>query len=312
MKKFIISVDSSCDCAINELKEKGISVAYFKYSDEAMTFEDTMNVKSYKNFYEQMRKGSVFKTSQINPLEFCNYFKPLLKENLPIIHVSLGSGLSNTINSLYIAISQLKEEFSGSEIKPIDSKFASLGLTLLINRLYELQCEGADAQQAYDEVSKVIDNVTAYFTTDTLTYFARGGRLSKVSAFIGNAIKINPVLDVDPDGKLRIVDKVRGSKHAIEQVIKRTKYSVINPNEQEVLICHADNAEKADLIGQKLVEEVGFKSYKTYFMGPIIGAHTGPSLVSVFFFGKKRSFDTSLISNKDKESLINEMNTKTK
>ena len=89
-------------------------------------------------------------------------------------------------------------------------------------------------------------------------------------------------------------------------------HSVVNPSEQEVLICHADNEEKANLIGQKLVEEVGFKNYKTYFMGPIIGAHTGPGLVSVFFFGKKRSFDTSLISNKDKETLIKEMNNKTK
>lgn len=312
MKKFIISVDSSCDLAIEELKEKGVSVAFFNYSDEKTTYTDAMNVTSYKNFYQQMREGSVFKTSQINPLEFYNYFTPLLKENLPIIHISLGSGLSNTINSLYIAINQLKEDYPGCDIKPIDSKFASLGISLLINKLYDLQCKGYEVQEAYDEVMKVVDNVTAYFTTDTLTYFARGGRLSKVSAFLGNAIKINPVLDVDPNGKLRIVDKVRGSKHAIEQLVKRTKYSVVNPSEQEVLICHADCEEKAHQVGQKLVDEVGFKGYKTYFMGPIIGAHTGPGLVAVFFFGKKRSFDSSMISSKDKDALKEEINRKTK
>ena len=167
--------------------------------------------------------------------------------------------------------------------------------------------EGLDAQSAYDKVVNIVDNVTAYFTTDTLTYFARGGRLSKVSAFLGNALKINPVLDVDPDGKLRIVDKVRGSNHAIDQVVKRVKASVIDANNQEILICHANNLTKANIMGEKLVKEVGFKNYKVYFMGPIIGAHTGPELVAVFFLGKKRSFDTSLISNEEKENLNNEI-----
>lgn len=308
MKKFIISIDSSCDCDIKELIEKDISVIFFKYSDEAFTFEDKMNINSYKNFYQQMRDGSIFKTSQINPLEFYNYFKPLLKENLPIIHISLGSGLSNTINSLQMAINQLKEDFPNSQIFPIDSKFASLGLTILLNKLYKYQQEGYDALTSYNKIKDIVDNVHAYFTTDTLTYFARGGRLSKVSAFIGNAIKINPILDVDPDGKLRIVDKVRGSKHAISRLIERCKYSVINPSEQEVLICHADCNDKAKEVGKLLVDQVGFKSYKTYFMGPIIGAHTGPGLVAVFFLGKKRSYNTSLISENEKSKLKQELN----
>ena len=308
MKKFIISIDSSCDCDIKELIEKDISVIFFKYSDEAFTFEDKMNINSYKNFYQQMRDGSVFKTSQINPLEFYNYFKPLLKENLPIIHISLGSGLSNTINSLQMAINQLKEDFPNSQIFPIDSKFASLGLIILLNKLYKYQQEGYDALTSYNKIKAIVDNVHAYFTTDTLTYFARGGRLSRVSAFIGNAIKINPILDVDPDGKLRIVDKVRGSKHAISRLIERCKYSVINPSEQEVLICHADCNDKAKEVGELLVDQVGFKSYKTYFMGPIIGAHTGPGLVAIFFLGKKRSYNTSLISENEKDKLKQELN----
>ena len=312
MKKFIITTDSSCDCAIDELKQKNIPIVFFKYSDEAFTFEDKMNEKNYKNFYKQMVDGTIFKTSQINPLEFINFFKPLLNENLPIIHVSLGSGLSNTVNSAHIAVNQLKEEINNVDIKIVDTKFASLGLTLIINKLYKYQQDGISASEAYEKILTEIDNITAYFTTDTLTYFARGGRLSKVSAFLGNALKINPVLDVDPDGKLRIVDKVRGNNHAIQQVIKRVKSSVVDAPKQEVLICHADNIEKANLIGEKLVKEVGFKSYKTYFMGPIIGAHTGPKLVAVFFMGNKRSYETSLISSNEKELLNSEINKKVK
>ena len=308
MKKFIISIDSSCDCNIKELIEKDISVIFFKYSDEAFTFEDKMNVKSYKNFYQQMREGCVFKTSQINPLEFYSYFEKLLKYKLPIIHISLGSGLSNTINSLQMAINQLKEDYPNSQILPIDSKFASLGLTILLNKLYDYQQEGYDAITSYNKIKNIVDNIHAYFTTDTLTYFARGGRLSKVSAFLGNAIKINPILDVDPDGKLRIVDKVRGSKHAINRLIERCKNSVTTPDKQEVLICHADCIDKANELGKLLVEQVGFKSYKTYFMGPIIGSHTGPGLVAVFFLGNKRSYNTSLISENEKDKLKQELN----
>jgi DegV family protein with EDD domain len=308
MNKFIITIDSSCDCDIKELQKNNIPVVFFNYADETMTYKDTMDETRYKNFYQQMRNGSVFKTSQINPTEFYDFFKLLLKENLPIIHISLGSGLSNTINSVFIAINQLKEEYPNCDIKPVDSKFASLGLTILLNDLIKYRNEGMDAETAYNKVLDIVDNINAYFTTDTLTYFARGGRLSKVSAFIGNAIKINPVLDVDPLGKLRIVEKVRGSNHALEKLINRCTSQVINAGEQEVLVCHADNLEKANLVGNRLVEEVGFKSYKTYFMGPIIGAHTGPGLIAVFFKGKKRDFNTSNLSYKEKEKLQNEMN----
>ena len=289
MAKFIITTDSSCDCDINELKEKNIPVIYFDYADEKQIYTDTMNQKGYKSFYEKMRKGTTFKTSQINPQKYYEFFKPLLKQNLPIIHVSLGSGVSNTINSTFMAINMLKEEYPNCDIKPIDSKIACLGLTVMINKLVECRDNNMDAEEAFNLVNDHVLNVIAYYTTDTLTYFARGGRLSKVEAFLGNTLKINPILDCDDAGRLRIVDKIRGSRKAIEQLIKRVKATVINPEKQTLLVCHADDEEKAKEVGQRLVTECGFKDYKVYFMGPIIGAHTGPGLIAVFFEGKERT-----------------------
>ena len=295
MAKFIITTDSSCDCAIEELNQNNVPVIFFNYSDEKQIYKDTMDINGYKQFYENMKKGVVFKTSQINPQSYYDFFKPLLKEQLPIIHVSLGSGLSNTINSIYIASSMLKEEYPNCNIKPLDSKIASLGLTILINKLIECRDADMDVNEAYDIVSNLVKNGQAYFTTNTLTYFARGGRLSKVGAFLGNALKINPVLDVDPNGCLRITDKVRGNIKAIDTLTKRIKQNVMDAKKQTVYICHADDENKAHLIGQKLVNEVGFNDYKVYFMGPIIGAHTGPGLVAVFFFGKERENEISSI-----------------
>ena len=119
MSKFIITTDSSCDCSYAELQSKNIPVIFFNYSDENKVYQDTMDEKGYKAFYQNIKSGTVYKTSQINPQAYYDFFKPLLKNNLPIIHVTLGSGLSNTINSIYIAISMLKEDFPNCDIKYI-------------------------------------------------------------------------------------------------------------------------------------------------------------------------------------------------
>lgn len=288
MEKFIITIDSSCDATYDELKEKGIEVIAFHYSNDSQVYEDKMNICAHKEFYEKMRNGSVFKTSQLNPQEYYNFFKPLLKRKLPILHISLGSGVSNTINSIYIAKSLLQEENEFCDIRPIDSKLASAGLMILADKLLEFLKEGNNADEAYEKIMYYVEHLNTFYTTDTLTYFSRGGRLSKVEAFIGNALKINPILDCNPLGNLRIVEKVRGANKAIQHLIERVKSQVVDPKSQILYLCHADNEEKSRILAEKLVAYVGFKGYKMYFMGPIIGSHTGPGLLSVYFIGKKR------------------------
>lgn len=308
MKNYIISVDSSCDCSKEELDKKQIFVIPFKYNDSKTTYVDNQIEKGYKYFYMQMKSGTVYKTSQINPNEYYEYFNDLLKYNLPIIHISLGSGVSNTYNSALLAVEMLKEDNKNIDIKVIDSKLASLGSTLLMNDLINYDNSNLSATQAYDKIMEKVDTLNAYYTTDTLTYFARGGRLSKVEAFIGNSLKINPILDCDPDGKLRVIEKVRGERKALDHLISRIKNSVVNPSTQTIYICHADNEIKAVHLANRLVKEVGFKDYKIYFMGPIIGAHTGPSLVAAFFYGKKRSKVVENLSKVKKEELKDEVN----
>lgn len=299
MSKFIITTDSACDCSKDELIIKDVSIIPFEYSDGSNTIMDKMEISNYKQFYDDIRHGVFYKTTQINPQRYYDFFKGLLNEGLPIVHVTLGSGLSNTINSIYIAINMLKDEFPTCNIKVVDSKLASLGLTIMVNKLIELRDQECDVDYAYDEVQKIIQHTIAYYTTDTLTYFARGGRLSKVEALIGNAFKINPILDCDPAGHLRIVDKVRGSKKAVQQLINRVKDMVLEPENQTIYVCHADALDKGNEIGQMLVEQCGFKNYKLYFMGPIIGAHTGPGLVAVFFIGKPRPEGIKPVKSKE-------------
>ena len=308
MSKFIITTDSSCDGSYSELQNKNIPVIFFNYSDDNNVYQDTMDEKGYKTFYQNVKSGVVYKTSQINPQAYYDFFKPLLKDNLPIIHITLGSGLSNTINSIYIAISMLGEEYPHADIRVIDSKIASLALVIMLEELVTYRDSGLSIDEAYQKVSSNVLNVNAYFTKDTLTYFAKGGRLSKVEAFLGNALKINPILDCDADGKLRIVEKVRGSKKAIDQLISRVKAQVVNPENQYVYVCHADDEVKGTILGNRLVNEVGFKGYKLYFMGPIIGSHTGPGLVATFFNGKTRSNKVVSLNKNQSEELQKELN----
>lgn len=304
---FKITLDSSCDCNIEELNKDNISVIFFNYTDGKNNYLDNMDASMYNNFYLKMKEGVVYKTSQINPETYYNFFEKQLKDNLPIIHVSLGSGLSNSINNAKIAVEMLKEKYDNCDIRIIDTKLASLGSVLIKNELIKCRNENLNVSEAEEKVNQFIDNLNAFYTTNTLTYFARGGRLSKIEAFLGNALKINPILDCDHEGKLRVVEKVKGERKALDKLVNRIKYSVTNPNEQTIYICHADNETKALSLAKRLVNEVGFKDYKIYFMGPIIGAHTGPGLVAAFFFGKKRERVVHTIAD-NKEELKEELN----
>lgn len=304
---FKITLDSSCDCNIEELNKDNISVIFFNYTDGKNNYLDNMDESLYTNFYLKMKEGVVFKTSQINPETYYNFFEKQLKDNLPIIHVSLGSGLSNSINNAKIAVEMLKEKYSNCDIRIIDTKLASLGSVLIKNELVKHRNNNLSVSEAEAKANQYIDNLNAFYTTNTLTYFARGGRLSKIEAFLGNALKVNPILDCDHEGKLRVVEKTKGERKALDKLISRIKHSVINPNEQTIYICHADNEIKAVLLANRLLNEVGFKDYKIYFMGPIIGAHTGPGLVATFFFGKKREKTIHTIAE-NKDELKEELN----
>ena len=288
MPNFIITCDSSCDGDLFELRDKGISVLMMPYSDGNIIYKDDMNTANAVKFYENLRNGTVYKTSQVNPQEYHDFFKPLLRENKNIIHISLSSGLSNTTNSALIAKDMLEEEVEGAKVYIVDSKLASTNILILLFKLVEYRDQDMKAEEAFKKISDLCVHIHPLFTTDTLKYFARGGRLNKAEAAIGSILQINPILDVDTSGRLRVIEKARGQKRAFESIIKRIKYDVINPEEQYLYTNTACNEEVGKPFFERIVKEVGFKGYKYYTMGPIIGAHTGPGLIMVCFVGRPR------------------------
>lgn len=303
--KFIITTDSACDYPIEELHKLGVQVIPFKYSDGTTIYTDTMTSSSYQKFYQDMRNGVSFKTSQLNPMEYHDFFQPYIIKKLPILHISLASGLSNTINNAFAAKSLLEEEYDSVELKIIDSKLASLGLTMLIDEAIKCRDGGMDIQETYERVKGLVKHINTYYTTDTLVYFARGGRLSKVEAFIGNALRVNPILDCLPNGELNVCAKAHGSKKALLEIANRVRKTVEDPESQTLYITHADCLERAIELRDLLMNEFHFKDSKIYPMGPTIGAHAGPGLLSAFYFGKARLVTTEELEKEEDKKLPN-------
>ena len=286
-KKFIITCDSACDMTKEMAEILGVYVIPFEYNaninGKEEIFLDCMNEKDHKEFYDNMRHGTIYKTSQINVDRYMEFFLKLAHFNLPILHISLCNALSNTIENARFVSEELKKSDSKMDIKVVDGKIASLGLGLLVNKACALRKEGLDIDEVKAKIEECADNMGVYYTTNTLTYFARGGRLSKTASFIASALRINVILDCDKNGGLRTIAKCHGRNKAKQYIINKIKDSAKDPKSQVLYVCASDCKDEATLFASQIVKEVGFKYYVLTSMGPIIGAHAGPGLLSVFY-----------------------------
>lgn len=288
MNDFVITIDSSCDGNLQELYSKDVDVIFYYYSNGTTEYLDDMDMDKGLSFFNNMRNGTSYSTSQLNQYAYYDFFKKNLIRSKNIIHISLTEGLSGSINQARLAAKELMNEDKSIRITPIDSLIACNGELVLLDKAIELRDNGTPYEEAVKILNEFATEINTYFTTNTLTYFVRGGRLSKATGFIGSVLRINPVLVCAPNGNLKVDKQVRGKKSAANYILEECLARVINPEKQYVYICHADNLEGAYEYEKLLVEGVGFKGAKIYQMGPIIGSHTGPGLIAIFFHGKKR------------------------
>ena len=288
-KKFIVTCDSACDMSKEFIDSLGAYVIPFEYTgkvgNNVELYTDTMNANDYKEFYNQMRKGTIFKTSQINVDRYLEFFTSLKDLNLPILHISLCNALSNTIENAQFVAKELAKD--GMNIHVVDSKIASLGIGLLICKACKLRDNGIDIDEAEKEIVDTTNRLGVYYTTNTLTYFARGGRLSKTTSLIASLLSINVILDCDKDGSLRTIQKCHGRNKAKQYIINHIKDNALDPKNQVIYVCASDCKDESVKFAAELVKEVGFKYYCMTDMGPIIGAHAGPGLIAVFFETKE-------------------------
>ncbi len=288
MNKYVIFADSACDIKRSLLGEWGVPF-------EALTYKFDGSDKVYindeipsKDFYQKMREGGIAKTAAVNPDTFKNTFEEVFKEGKDIFYIGFSSGLSTTFNSARIALNDLKERYPDRKFIALDTLGASAGIGILLRLALDKQAEGLslDDNAAYIESIKL--NLCHWFTVDDLVYLKRGGRVSPAAAFFGNMIGIKPVLHVDNEGHLVPVSKVRGRKTALAAMADKYGELALDKENGLVYISHGDYEDDANALSAMLAERYGAKVSIITDVGPVIGAHSGPGTLALFFLGSER------------------------
>ncbi len=292
---YVLSCCSSVDVPMQLLKEKNISVIHYKFMLADQVFEDDGGESiSFKEFYQAMRDGASTKTSQVNVEEFTEYFRGILqKEDKDILHVSMSSGISGTYNSARLAAESLKEEFPNKKVYVVDSLCISGGYGMLLDMLAKKRDEGFSIESLRDYAEDNKLRIHHWFYSSDLSFFVKGGRISKVSGFIGSVLKICPVMNVNGDGKLVPRIKTLGKKKALIVTIEQMLNYADNGSGYDGL-CYVNHSDcESDAIALKEAVENAFSALegKVYMtnIGTTIGCHSGPGTVAVYFLGKKRN-----------------------
>ncbi|MBQ8798643.1 MAG: DegV family protein [Lachnospiraceae bacterium] len=243
-----------------------------------------------KEFYERLRAGENAVTSQINPATFKDVFRGFLEEGKDVLYIAFSSGLSGTYNSARLVAEELLEKYPDRKIICIDSLCASIGEGYLVYLAGKLRMEGKSLEEVAEWTMENRTKVCHWFPVDDLIHLKKGGRLSGFEAAVGTALKIKPILSVDPEGKLTVVNKVRGTKKGIEYLKERLKNDAINAAEQTVIVGHADALETAEQLKSELLSEGLVKDVIIANVGPIIGTHVGGGMFALVFIGENYKF----------------------
>lgn len=289
MPNFIVTTDSGCDLPESLLQERGIIPYPIKYEIDGKVFADTMRHEDCREFYERMRAGAMPKTSQINIMEFVDFWRPLTEKGLPIVHICLGSGISGTYANGLVAVDTLKERVPDAKIFLIDSTLASVGYGMLSLVAADMRDNGKTAGECADWLNVHKSEINTYYTTSDLTYLYRSGRVNRTGMVIAHALDIHPILNLDLEGHLIVQEKIRGQKKAIRRIHEIIGQLVVDPQRQTLYVCHSDIPDKAREFGGGIQQEFGFKDVYYTYIGTTIGAHAGPGLMAAFFFGKPRT-----------------------
>ena len=276
MRDYIIITDSACDLSPKMVEELGVGViplefqlkgkSYFNYPDEREI--------STKEFYRIVREGESATTSQVTVHRYTD--------------IAFSSGLSGSCNSAKVAAQELQAKYPDNRVEVVDSLCASLGQGLYVYHAVQEKKKGKSIDQVIQWLEENKLNLCHWFTVDDLNHLKRGGRVSPATAFFGTMLNIKPVLHVDDEGHLIPMGKVRGRKASLDALVDHMAQTAINPKEQVIFISHGDSEADAKYVADQV--KAKFKPKEIYInpIGPVIGAHSGPGTMALFFLGSKR------------------------
>jgi DegV family protein with EDD domain len=294
MSNYVLSCCSTADMPLEYFQRRNIPFLCFHFNMDGKEYPDDLGQSmAFDEFYNRIAAGALPTTSQVNVAQFIEFFETYLAEGKDILHISFSSGLSGTYNSALMAREQLLQKYLNRKIIIIDSLAASSGYGLLVDMAADLRDAGKsiDEVQAWAEENKL--NVHHWFFSTDLTHYKRGGRISAASATMGALLNICPLMNMNHEGKLIPREKIRGKKHVISAIVQRMEEHAqdgMNYSGKCFIsnsACYEDARMVADLVEQKFPKLNGKVMINS--VGTVIGSHTGPGTVALFFLGDKRT-----------------------
>lgn len=288
MNNFVIYTDSACDLKPDVLKSLNVECIQLSFRFDNEDKDYLNNEMDINTFYNRMKNGETAKTAAVNPEGFTAAFEKSLSDGKDILYLGFSSGLSTTYNSACIAAEDLGKKYPDNKIICLDTLAASAGQGMLVYLAAKKRDSGADLETVAEYIEGIKLNLCHWFTVDDLVYLKRGGRVSPTVAFVGGMLGIKPILHVDNEGRLISVSKVRGRKASITAIAEKYGEYALKNTDPLVFISHSACQDDAELLKKIISEKYGVNVEIITDVGTVIGAHSGPGTLALFFLGKER------------------------
>lgn len=290
MKEYVIITDSCCDLSEELAQSAGVTVILMVFTIDGEEHRNYLDGREmpYKDFYSRLRAGAAASTSALNMDTFISVFEEQLRQDRDILYLGFSSGLSGTYHVSTLAAEELAAKYPENKIFCVDTLCASMGEGLLVYLAAMKKRDGAAIEEVRDFAEQNKLHLCHWFTVDDLNHLKRGGRISATTAFVGSLLNIKPILHVDDEGHLINIGKARGRRASVESLFAHMKETALDPSGQTVFISHGDCENDALVLKDMVIKELHPKEVQINAIGPVIGAHSGPGTLALFFLGEKR------------------------
>ena len=290
MSEFVLMTDSSADLSQEMVQELGVTVLPLSFTIQGKVYRNYPDNREMDLplFYDMLRAGELATTSAVNVAEYTQAVEPILQEKKDVLILAFSSGLSSTYQASVLAAEELREKYPDRKIYTVDTLCASMGQGLLVYLAVQEQRKGRSIEEVRDWAESTKLHLCHQFTVDDLHFLKRGGRISATTAVVGSMLQIKPVLHVDNEGHLINIGKARGRQASLKALVDKMEKTVTEEGRKTVFISHGDCRKDAVTVADMVRERFGTQDIRINFVGPVIGAHSGPGTLALFYLGTER------------------------
>lgn len=290
MSEYVLITDSSADLSQEMVQELGVTVLPLSFTIQGKVYRNYPDNREMDLplFYDMLRAGELATTSAVNVAEYTQAVEPILQEKKDVLILAFSSGLSSTYQASVLAAEELREKYPDRKIYTVDTLCASMGQGLLVYLAVQEQRKGRSIEEVRDWAESTKLHLCHQFTVDDLHFLKRGGRISATTAVVGSMLQIKPVLHVDNEGRLINIGKARGRQASLKALVDKMEKTVTEEGKKTVFISHGDCRKDAVAVADMVRERFGTQDIRINYVGPVIGAHSGPGTLALFYLGTER------------------------